>query len=59
MIYDPLTLCMSNDGQSAINKTNMNKINDGAKMNRSAENPATAHTRSRCASCEKTIAKPC
>jgi len=43
-----LTLCISNGGQSAINKTNMNKINDGAKMNRSAENAATAHTLDRC-----------
>ncbi len=41
-------MCISNGGQSAKNKTNMNKINNGAKMNRSAENPATAHTLVRC-----------
>ncbi len=39
-----LTLCISNGGQSAKNETHMNKINDSAKMNRSAKNPATAHT---------------
>jgi len=26
------------------NETNMSKINSGVKMNRSTENPATAHT---------------
>ena len=36
--------CISNGGQSAINETNMNNINDSAKMNRCAEKPATAHT---------------
>jgi len=38
------TLCISNGGQSTINETNMSKISNIAKMNRSAENPATAHT---------------
>jgi len=40
-------LCISNGGQSAKNKTNMNKINGGVKMKVSAENPAAAHTRER------------
>jgi len=31
-------------GQSVKNKTKMNKINNGVEMNRSAGNPATAHT---------------
>ena len=38
------TLCISNGGQSAKNETNMNKLNNIAKMKVSAENPATAHT---------------
>ena len=42
------TLCISNGGQSAINETNMNKINGSANMKVSAENPATAHTLVRC-----------
>ena len=39
-----ITLCISNGGQSAINETNMNKINGSAKMKVSAVKPATAHT---------------
>lgn len=34
-------------GQSAINKTNMNKINGSENMKIYAEKPATAHTRNR------------
>ena len=40
-------MCISNGGQSAINETNMNKINGSANMKVSTENPATAHTRDR------------
>ena len=43
----PLTLCISNGWQSAINETNMNKINKSAIMNKCAENPATTHTHNR------------
>ena len=39
-----ITLCISNGGQSAINETNMNKINGSAKMKVSAQKPAIAHT---------------
>ena len=35
----PLTLCISNGWQSAINETNMNKLNGSAIMKVSAENP--------------------
>ena len=31
-----------------LNMNEIHKINDSAKMKGSAENPATAHTRSRC-----------
>ena len=41
------TLCISNGGQSAINETNMNKINNSGKMNKSARNPATTYTHNR------------
>jgi hypothetical protein len=37
-------MCISNGWQSAINETNMNKINRSAKMKVRAENHATAHT---------------
>ena len=37
-------MCISNGRQSAKKETNMNKINGSAKMNKSAENSATAHT---------------
>ena len=37
-------MCISNSGQSAINETNTNKLNDSAKMNKSAEKPATTHS---------------
>ena len=40
-------LCIRNGGQNAINETNMNKINGGAKMKVSEDNPTTAHTRDR------------
>ena len=43
-----ITLCISNGGRSAINETNMNKINGSVKMKVNAENPATAHTLARC-----------
>jgi hypothetical protein len=42
--HESTTLCISNGWHSAINKTNMNKINGSVKMKVSAENPATAHT---------------
>ncbi len=42
-----LTMHIAYGGQSANNETNMNKLNDNEKMNRSAENPATSHMRSR------------
>jgi len=41
-------LCISNGGQSAKNRTNMNKMNSSAIRKASAENPATTHTRDRC-----------
>jgi len=44
---EPLTLCISNGGQSAKNETYMNKINGSAIRKVSAENPATTHTRDR------------
>jgi len=38
--HESRTLCISNGGQSAINETNMNRINDSANMKQSAKNPA-------------------
>ncbi len=43
----PPTSCISNGGQSAKIETNMRKINNSAKMNKSAGNPATTHTHNR------------
>ena len=42
------TLCISNGGQSAINETNIDKINGSEKLKVSSNKPATAHTRDRC-----------
>ncbi len=39
----PRTLCISNGGK-VLKRTNMNNINGSAKMNKSVENTATAHT---------------
>ena len=41
------TLCISNGGQSAINETNIDKINGSEKLKVSSNKPATAHTRDR------------
>ena len=48
---------ISNGGQSAINETNMNKINGNVKMKISAKNPATAHILDRCMPFKKICAK--
>ena len=51
--HGSLTQCISNGGQSAINETNMNKINGSANIEVSAGNPATTHTHNRCGSYRK------
>lgn len=42
-----------NGGQGAKNKINMNKINNGAKMDIDAKNTTTAHMRAHCALCKE------
>jgi len=50
-------LCISNGGQSTKNETNMNEINNGAIINKGAENPATTHTLDRCRAFAETVHK--